>query len=863
MAFESKSTLGLSEERAVVAASQSPATGGVRTDGPRYEPYRWTDYADTTKGTDQTTAFESLISDAASAGQPIDLGKGNTITISPSSTIDLSGIPAIVGDDVTLDLQGAHEWPSGPVFQVEGSRTQIASGVSPDAGDRQMTVNTGQSISRGDTVIIASDEAHPIGANSANGRDYYKGERLTVEKYDSGTGTLTVAPHIHFGYDPSSSNNRAYVLDEQELTIGKGITFQGDPTKDQRGLLLDQADAEIGARFENVTERCIAAVRSRLHYTGTIDSVSPTTSPATRYGVHVAGFSEVHVDSAEIWAGRHAVTQASGGFSTLDLARGDGSTDPAGYSSRYTVSGGTYGTLATNSGHRLSAIDCHGTTIEATITGANVYGGISVAADYQTVTGCYIEAHNFRGFYVTGDVASPDKDWCSLSFSDNTVRIVGSSNNKPEAPFFETLRDPDRDGDEGMRSLKISDSTFIGDFFDTDTKPFILRLPVRDPIKVEGNTFDVSYTGESFPGQTQALIEAWSDVDFTGNRLKTLEVEIEAWSTGLTVDVSGTKARDGFRRALRLDGVHSNPDDGSDVANAFEKVIAENLDITDAFRQGLSIRNATDVFVSGIVRDSGTDTNGTDAQRSNVSIQDVEQAVLRDGDFQSDDSGTNQAISVLQTGNSWAPTSTDLRLANIDVRTAVGGTEIDTSSATITLVTQRDVRTSVAAGRRDRIEHLTMPDAGSNPSNTGDVQRNGNDFVFEGGVKSIGSEAEVRSKRNVVAEGRLEADTNADAIYRFNGGTNTWDIKLNDSLNRLVAEGPSGLAVEFHDGGGFEAQGGVGMFDAGTPSQTSLSGTNSSTVDTTYDSEERDVIQNTRQRVDEIETALKDMGLLT
>lgn len=53
------------------------------------------------------------------------------------------------------------------------------------------------------------------------------------------------------------------------------------------------------------------------------------------------------------------------------------------------------------------------------------------------------------------------------------------------------------------------------------------------------------------------------------------------------------------------------------------------------------------------------------------------------------------------------------------------------------------------------------------------------------------------------------------------------------------------------------------MFNAGTPTQTSFSTENSATIDTTYGTNERDVIKNTRQRVGEIETALKDMGLLT
>lgn len=721
-----------------------------------------------------TSKFQQLISGASANNQPVDLGKNNTHTVSPTSPIDLSGIPAIVGDNVTIDVSGAHDYSSGAVFKDVGSRTELAQDIINDAGDVEITVGTGHSITPGDPIIIASDEAHPSGANANNNRDYYKGERVYVEQYfdADGTGgadTIRVSPHLHFTYN--GANNRVYLLNENELTIGKGITIKGAVGGKQRGLLLDTVNADINCEFQNVTERCIAAVRSSVRFGGVIHSASDGTSPTTRYGVHCAGFTDLRLDSAEVWAGRHAVLQASGGFSTLDLADGSSTGTSAGYSSRLTVSGGTYGNLSQQDSHKLSAVDTHGTTLQCSISGANIYGGVSVAADQYTISGSYIEAHNFRGAYVTADVAAADYDWCSLSFTDNVVRIVGNSNNLPDAPFVETKRDPNADGTQGMRSLEIRDNLFIGDFFTSSTQPFILRLPVRDGKKVSGNTFKVSYTGESFPGQTQMIIEAWNDVDFTDNDLDGTEIEIQTWDTGITIDITGTEALDSFRRGVRVDGVHTDPSDGSDVAKQIEKVIGENLRIEGCFRQGLSVRNAGDVYVSGVLRDNGTDMNGTDDQRSNLNVQDTEQLVARDGDFQSSNADTNQAIHVQHTGNTWSPSNTDLRFANIDVRTSAGGTEIDTSTATVTIVTQRDVRTTVSGGRRDRIEHLTMPNAGSDPANTGEVQRNSNDYVFEGGLRSIGDHSRVRVEDTSDAALELVADTDANE-----GGTQEWSV---------------------------------------------------------------------------------------
>lgn len=55
----------------------------------------------------------------------------------------------------------------------------------------------------------------------------------------------------------------------------------------------------------------------------------------------------------------------------------------------------------------------------------------------------------------------------------------------------------------------------------------------------------------------------------------------------------------------------------------------------------------------------------------------------------------------------------------------------------------------------------------------------------------------------------------------------------------------------------------IGFFNA-TPvaQQAAMTAVNNSTIDTTYGTEERDVITNTRTRVSELETALENLGLI-
>jgi hypothetical protein len=744
--------------------------------------------------------------------------------------------------------------------------------------------------------------------------------------------------------------------------------------------------------------------------------------------------------------------------------------------------------------------------------------------------------------YVTADVAPPDKDWCSLTVDGCTLRVVGSPSNNPDAQFFNTKRDPDFDGDEGMRSLVFTDCTLRGDYYQSSTRPLEVRLPVRDGIKFNGNDAKVEYTNETFPDQTQCLFEIWSDTEFKNNTFQGTEVEIQPWKdtdiqdTDYVIDCTGTTVKDSFRRGLRLDGTDKNPNDGSDTAHQIGKVILNDVRVQGCARQGVSIVHADTVYAGdAVIVDNGTDTSANDNQRSNLELVDVSLFISGDSDYSASSADTNQAIFIDHTANSWAPSTTNLRLVSVDVTTASSGANIDDAGATVSYDARFNIETdkpevltdllhrpdivdtttdagttgeirrdgstvSMYAGSKVAIRNagdaqlsligdtnanqggtqewgittvasdsdfvirdetagqvrlvvdrngdvglggyttpsfsvemngaLRIRNSSSDPSSVGEFRVNGNDVKVysDGAVRNLsdigggidiedsgtsviaadginfgsnlnvtddgdgtvtvdgsssgdthidleinnvdqasdidvldfnegtdinlssssgddtgerdvtinhadtssqgavntsgdtiidsitpdgrGHVTEITTRTlqhsdltvtsndhhtkpspgdgltgdlavdstvartntaetftdNVDVQGSLTIDDTGDANLLLDSANHQFNFKVDDSLDRLKVRDGTGLIAEFRDsasGAGFECQGGIAMFNAGTPTQTSLSTENSATIDTTYGTNERDVIKNTRQRVSEIEVALKDMGLLT
>lgn len=99
-------------------------------------------------------------------------------------------------------------------------------------------------------------------------------------------------------------------------------------------------------------------------------------------------------------------------------------------------------------------------------------------------------------------------------------------------------------------------------------------------------------------------------------------------------------------------------------------------------------------------------------------------------------------------------------------------------------------------------------------------------------------------------------------------GVTSWSASTEGKLARKTIYANVGIQklqpdTTHHVGGDGKYDGGLGIHGTSPSTQTSLTAQDGSTIDGTYGTEEEGVIKNNRTRISEIESALKDLGLLS
>ena len=441
-------------------------------------------------GTDRTSEFNNAVAVAKSTGASIEVAPG-TLKISPTSTIDLSGVPSIIGN-ATIDVSGA---TAGTIFSVTGSRTLIASGLALSEGQSSFTVNTGLSIERGDTIVVTSVEALPNPARTY----YFKGSRVVAETYDPGTGALVVYPGVDFSY----TSAYVWLIRETQLVVGNGIAIIGLEGGTQTGIEVKYGKASIHGTLKHFGATGIRYITSSGVITGSIaDTVYSGTG--TSYGVSINDLSNVHINGATILAARHAV--AAGGGTWDEGDSGGTAGNSAAYPSSYTINGGHYGTNGTLG--QSYAIDAHGVVNSITINGALIDGGLSIAARDSLVTNSTIvfSQASVGGLYVGSEAASTS--WGRLVFSNNVIRGLGSTPGKAALAITGQLNtiailnnviDTDYGGDTTTYSRPvyisgtINSIIYSGNRVNTANTPLYAYFVVNSRILVSGNESDGLY----------------------------------------------------------------------------------------------------------------------------------------------------------------------------------------------------------------------------------------------------------------------------------------------------------------------------------------------------------------------------------
>lgn len=604
-------------------------------------------------GSETKAKFRHVVKAARRGGYSIRTPDG-TIKLDLQRPLDFgvdsgNGWPGCAGitGRATFDLSGGHDGPTGALFRAKGSITQLDTGISVTKGDDQLSLSTGHGLKRGDVLLIVSDEDLPNKARSY----YYKGTRLQVDDYDSGTGTTDVYPNVDFDYDGAANSVYVYKVEETLFKIGGQVTFEGVQDGQQRCLELYYTRFDISGSFRHFGERAIAAVTSAGRFSGYIRDTHYS-GTSTSYGFSYADLSDVHVVGAEVWGGRHGITGIGGGFHDLSLVGGASSSE-AGYPSRVTVNGGTYGCYGPDA---VGGIDSHGLIKEMVVSGATVYDGITLNADKVVVDGCNIYFHNWHGLYIGSGVQS--QSWGTVRVSDSTVTKMGGTGVTSERSFLEL------GNVAGNRSVEIVDNTFRGEWQSgSSANPWSITKDIAR-LAIKRNRFEVVGTPSDV-----ARIFAYSDVDVTHNEVVGHSLRITAKVADLTCDISGSRFRDSNIEGCRI-WKDTETDD-------WQEIIAHGTQAWGCQSAGLRLADAELLSMYGaVLRDNGQDTGGSNAERTNLFLNGVAEVKIHATDLGAD--GTTKFGLFM---NPHASLATTLAWSGVDTRgvTDGSGTSIDSS----------------------------------------------------------------------------------------------------------------------------------------------------------------------------------------
>lgn len=352
-----------------------------------------------------TTTITNAFTAAAAQGRPLWFPAG-TYTFSPSTTIDITGIPYIDGDAAIINAAGA---TSGNLFRADGTLTLLASAVAiSNGGSITVTISTSD-LTIGDVLLVVSNETTPATSETSSAR---KGQRVTVAS-NNGT-TILVTPPLLDDYTAAY----LYRSDENPIHVGSGLTFIGDPaTASQRTcLFLNFCNARVEAKFRGFTAAACTFTNSQGSFTGTSQGMPNTLGLG--YGVSCDDLSDVVV-SAVITASRHCVKGGGGGYWTQAMV--GGVSGAISFPGRLSVAGGIY------FGHILQAIDAHATMEVLSVGSGVICGPIVSFARFTQVNGVrmYVDGTTVGGgqAMILGSRAAA---WCDYQIDGLSIEFFGT-----------------------------------------------------------------------------------------------------------------------------------------------------------------------------------------------------------------------------------------------------------------------------------------------------------------------------------------------------------------------------------------------------------------------------------------------------
>lgn len=419
-------------------------------------------------GEDETSVILKALQYAREKKLPVHLQRNRTYRFSPTQTVDITGIPAFLGEG-TIDLSRCGPNAGQPsmnyVFTVSGKKNLLRSGIRIEKGVNKVVLGNGLDLKTGDIIFFTSIE--PI----ANTKRKYnrKGQRAKVRSYEQASGLLTIEDSFYFDIGAASVWKLVNVPD---FEVGKQVRFVTSKMNLLTCIQLIYANGKISGHYENFA---LAAIYFRSS-TGIVEEadikLQLTANNGYSYGVAVSDMSDVLIRNCKVEGGRHAICGTSGGLWRANES-GGGSDEKLGYPAKLTINGGVYRTFYdVNAGlnESLGTIDSHGSVYYIRVENCTVYGGISLGAAFGEIKNVQIYPEKKRAFNIGSDVL-PGSAWGNYDISDVEILLSGETD---KSVLF---------GKSDVESVKLTDillkgadaNTLLVDFKDYAPKSIQIR----------------------------------------------------------------------------------------------------------------------------------------------------------------------------------------------------------------------------------------------------------------------------------------------------------------------------------------------------------------------------------------------------
>jgi hypothetical protein len=575
-----------------------------------------------TDGTETLTEFLNAVTEAKAKKSKLWLPNG-VIKLSPTTTIDLTDIASLDGNNVILDVSGA---TASPIFRAKGTKELLRSAFTLTEGDN--TINTiPTTLNDGDILVVTSVEPIPNNARSS----YFKGERLTVDAYDNTTKIATISPQLLYSYQ----NAYLWRINESKIQFGRGLTFLGNSgdSSSQKCLELMFANVEIKSNFKNFNERHIDLITS----SGVINvniKQSYYTNSGTSYGIAVNDLSYVDITS-EIYGCRHCIAGGGGRWDSNES--GGTGTQDCSYPSIYNITGGKY---VTNDKFDVGAIDAHGVVESITVTGAVIFGGVSVNARKIKINNNQIYHKNEPGLYISGDGVSTD--WTDADINDNKFYTIGVATQSHIRISGKCKR------------VNIIDNTGDGNWGSAASyyaTPLLIDNEVMD-LNVKDNKFK-----RSDIASYEMTIALWHDAVFSGNEFEKTMVYFRAKQSGISLKL--------FRNKNTLSPTYGFNLYGELADFSFvELVLNESTKHNNA---GIFLNKCEKVrLINNRLINNGQNTAASSATRSGAYLAACAEVELNGNDLRDTQATSTQRYGVYHTAHSTL--TTEVKFYNNDLR---------------------------------------------------------------------------------------------------------------------------------------------------------------------------------------------------